>query len=44
MTHDLGLPIVRLRNVEKRFGEYPVLQDISFDVARGETVCIIGPS
>lgn len=37
-------PIVSLRNVRKRFGETEVLKDVSFDVARGECVCIIGPS
>jgi polar amino acid transport system ATP-binding protein len=36
--------IVSLRNVKKRFGDTEVLKDISFDVARGECVCIIGPS
>ena len=36
--------VVQLRGVEKRFGLLPVLQGISFDVAPGEVVCIIGPS
>lgn len=42
--HQLGQPIVALRDVEKRYGLYPVLQGISLQVAHGETVCIIGPS
>jgi polar amino acid transport system ATP-binding protein len=37
-------PIVRVRNVEKRFSALTVLHDISFDVLKGEVVCIIGPS
>ncbi len=40
----LGKPLVSLDHVVKRFGEVEVLKDISFDVARGETICIIGPS
>ena len=40
----LGPPLVVLRDVEKRFGAYPVLQGISLQVTRGETACIIGPS
>lgn len=37
-------PIVILENVEKRFGSLIVLKDVSFSIARGETVCLIGPS
>jgi polar amino acid transport system ATP-binding protein len=36
--------IIRLRDVEKRFGTVAVLHNISFDVMKGEVVCIIGPS
>ena len=35
---------VRLREVRKSFGAIAVLDGISFDVAKGEVVCIIGPS
>ena len=35
---------VRLRDVHKSFGAVPVLKGISFDVRKGEVVCIIGPS
>jgi polar amino acid transport system ATP-binding protein len=37
-------PIVRLSDVHKSFGAVEVLRGISFDVAKGEAVCIIGPS
>lgn len=39
-----GPPIVQLLDVHKSFGEVEVLKGISFDVRRGEVVCIIGPS
>ena len=35
---------VRFRNVSKSFGATRVLHDLSFDVERGEVLCIIGPS
>lgn len=44
MAHELGPPVVVLRDVEKRFGPLTVLSRISLTVHRGETVCIIGPS
>jgi len=37
-------PIVSLRDVRKSFGQVKVLDGVSFDVTRGEVVCIIGPS
>jgi len=37
-------PIVSLNNVFKSFGELEVLKGISFDVMKGEVICIIGPS
>jgi polar amino acid transport system ATP-binding protein len=37
-------PIVSLRDVHKSFGALEVLKGISFDVMKGEVVCIIGPS
>jgi polar amino acid transport system ATP-binding protein len=37
-------PIVRIRNVEKAFGQNRVLRDVSLDIARGQTVSIIGAS
>ena len=37
-------PIVSLHDVYKSFGAVEVLKGVSFDVAKGEVVCIIGPS
>ncbi len=41
MTH---APMVSLRGVAKSFGDLRVLDDITFDVRRGEVVCLLGPS
>ena len=35
---------VRLENVGFSYGALPVLEDVSFEIAAGETVAIIGPS
>ena len=37
-------PIVSLKNVYKSFGSLEVLKGITFDVMKGEVICIIGPS
>ena len=37
-------PMVRLQDVHKSFGDLEVLKGISFDVMKGEVICIIGPS
>ncbi len=37
-------PILQIRHLEKRFGDHQVLRDISFDVNRGDVICIIGSS
>ena len=36
--------VLSVGGVSKRFGTLQVLNDITFTVARGETVCIVGPS
>ncbi|MDE0456704.1 MAG: amino acid ABC transporter ATP-binding protein [Chromatiales bacterium] len=36
--------MVSIRDVHKSFGELEVLRGVSFDVMKGEVVCIIGPS
>ena len=37
-------PIVSITDIRKSFGAVEVLKGVSFDVAKGECVCIIGPS
>jgi phospholipid/cholesterol/gamma-HCH transport system ATP-binding protein len=37
-------PVISIQGVSKRFGNHVVLQDISFDVPRGKTSAILGPS
>ena len=37
-------PIVSLKDVRKSFGDNEVLKGVSFDVMKGEVICIIGPS
>ncbi len=37
-------PIVSIKEVHKSFGDLEVLKGVSFDVMKGEVICIIGPS
>jgi polar amino acid transport system ATP-binding protein len=37
-------PLISLRDVHKSFGALAVLEGITFDVTKGEVICIIGPS
>lgn len=37
-------PIIEFRHVSIAFGDRPVLDDVSFTVQRGETLCILGRS
>lgn len=36
--------IISIQSVTKRFGSHTVLQDITFDVPRGKTTAVLGPS
>jgi len=38
------MPILRISNLTKTFGSLSVLNDVSFDVEKGQKVAIIGPS
>jgi polar amino acid transport system ATP-binding protein len=44
MTWTPDQPIISIRDVRKAFGDVEVLKDVSFDVMKGEVVCVIGPS
>ena len=44
MTWTSDQPIIAIADVHKSFGEVEVLKGLSFDVAKGEVICIIGPS
>lgn len=37
-------PIVSIKDVHKSFGHLEVLKGVTFDVMKGEVICIIGPS
>ena len=37
-------PMVRVEGIDKFYGQLQVLHDVSLQVERGETVCILGPS
>ena len=39
-----GEPVVRIKDVIKEFGPLRVLDGVGFDVARGQTVAIVGRS
>lgn len=38
------MSLIKISNVKKSFGNQQVLKGISFDVDKGEVVCLIGPS
>ena len=41
---DTPRPIIRLRNVVKKFGDVVAVNDISFDVSEGEIFAFLGPN
>lgn len=44
MSWTADQPMVSIKNVHKAFGDLEVLKGVSFDVMKGEVICIIGPS
>lgn len=40
----MGDPILRVEDLQKRFGSLEVLKGVNFEMERGEDICIIGPS
>ncbi len=39
-----GEPIISVRGVTKSFGSHTVLEDVTFDIPKGRTTAILGPS
>jgi ABC-2 type transport system ATP-binding protein len=37
-------PVIRVRNLVKRFGDVAAVDDVSFDVRRGEIFAFLGPN
>lgn len=35
---------VSVKNMTKKFGDLLVLDDVSFDVRKGEFLCVVGPT
>jgi len=44
MTWTPDQPMVSVKDLHKSFGDLEVLKGVSFDVMKGEVICIIGPS
>lgn len=42
--HDTPPPLISVRGISKRYGSAQVLNDVSFDVAKGQTVSLVGES
>lgn len=38
------MSLIEIKNVKKKFGDHEVLKGISFNVNKGDVVCLIGPS
>lgn len=37
-------PVIKFENVSRSFGIGPVLEDVSFEIAAGQSTCLIGPN
>src|SRR5438477_1925070 len=44
MNNRSAAPFLRIRDLERRFGQFTALKDIDLDVVRSEFVCFLGPS
>ena len=44
MTHSPGKPVIRARSLNKYYGDFHALKDVSLDVGEGERLVICGPS
>ncbi len=41
---DVSAPLIKVDHLVKSFGDHEVLKDISFEIRKGEVVCVIGSS
>lgn len=41
---DVALPVIVFRNVSFSYGSVPVLENVTFAVSKGDSVCIVGPN
>ncbi|MEO8013318.1 MAG: ATP-binding cassette domain-containing protein, partial [Polaromonas sp.] len=37
-------PLIRISQLQKRYGDFIALHDINLDIAEGEVVVVVGPS
>ena len=44
LTDDATIPALRVRGLEKRFGDTPILRGLDLDATRGEFLALLGPS
>ncbi|MBN8963475.1 MAG: ABC transporter ATP-binding protein [Rhizobiales bacterium] len=44
VTKGEGAPLLAIRNLSKRFGGVTAVNDVSFDVRRGEILAVVGPN
>jgi ABC-2 type transport system ATP-binding protein len=44
VKEQIGAPVIRVENLRKRYGTLTAVDNISFDVARGEIFGIVGPN
>lgn len=44
MSKDVNVPIIQLDQVEKHYGDFPVIKNISLDVEDGDFVIFVGPT
>lgn len=41
---EAGTPLISVQNVQKSYGAFRVLHNVSLSVARGEKIVVLGPS
>jgi len=44
MSSEISEPVLQLRNIVKKFGDFTAVDDINLDIGDGEFFTIVGPS